>query len=378
MKKACVIAHYGEDYFAYREQFLSYLKNELNIDGIGVVPEDDYSNKRIDSQFKTYSYKYQRNWKFLFYIIIVISRFKQIFKRENPDLVFTYKFFPNLIGVPIAKRSRVSVVAATIAGIGFLENRDSSLLIKILFKIYVKSLNNADYVIIQNRDDFEMFKKYLIRPKFILTNGSGVDKSRFENIETNEVEFIKRNSLPTNKKFIVFCSRIVRSKGIFELIKGYKMASEKSILKYNLIIAGWFDEAGIEEEVKKEINEIKGIHLLGYQKDVVSLIDLASCVILPSYYPEGVPRSLTESLAMGKPIITTNHKGCRETCIDGENGYLIEPKSAIDIRETILKFNSLNDLEIESMEIKSLELFDQKFDQKVVFETIVKSMNLMK
>lgn len=372
-KKVGLIAHYGEDYVGYRENFLRYL-SEKGYSCFGIVPDDNYKEKVLQSPFKIYLYKYQRNWKFIFSVAKVAEQFKSYFKTERPDILFTYKFFPNIIGVLTGKKMKIDKVAATIAGIGFLENREKSLFIKLIFSAYMKILNKADYVITQNHDDQILLEKHLNHPKIILTHGSGVNPKNFSNLKIDDQTFYKLNYLSPDKKYIVFCSRIVKEKGILELINGFRNLGED--FGYDLIIAGWFDNKGLEEKVKNLIINHPKIHLLGYQRDVVSLLNIATVIILPSYYPEGVPRSLTESLALSKPIITTNHKGCKETCRDGYNGFLIEPRSQESLKTALLKFNQLTEDEILNFGVHSKRLFDEKFDEMIVFDTIAREMSL--
>lgn len=282
---------------------------------------------------------------------------------------------PNLIGILAARIRGVKKIVGTLAGIGFMNKKDESLFIRILFKIYCYVLNKADFVIFQNSEDLEMLKKSLPRPKLVLSNGSGVDKNRF-NHSTNNHDFLEKNGLSHHKEYLLFSTRIVSDKGIFELINAYKKASEKEPMKYDLLIAGWFDEKGLKNKVMSLIEQTNGIFWMGYQKNVSSLLSISSCIILPSYYPEGIPRSLTEAMAMKKPIITTNFKGCKETCVNDHNGLIVEPKSSDSLFQAMIKFNQLSESRIKKMGESSHKLFLEKFEQNVVFQSISKSISI--
>src|SRR5690606_9194457 len=224
----------------------------------------------------------------------------------------------------------------------------------------------ADYVVTQNTEDLELLKKHLSKPQLILTHGSGVNSEKMTTSTEDKVDFIFQNNLDFKKKYITFCSRIVKEKGILELVEAYNQTS----LDYELIIAGWFDEKGLEEEVLNKIKDNPKIHYLGYQKNVSNLLSISDIIILPSYYPEGVPRSLIEALAWSKIIITTNHKGCKETCIDGENGYLVEPRSIISLINVFQKLNEQDNDSLTTFRHRSRKLFDEKFDREIVYNTI--------
>jgi glycosyltransferase involved in cell wall biosynthesis len=364
--KICLIAHYGEDYLDYRLSFLKYLR-KFGRDSFAIVPRDVYFNEINKTEFPVYFYKYSRSWKFFFDIIKTYSFFKKTLIKEKPNLVFTYKFFPNLLGIYVADKVGVKLKVATVAGLGFLENRKKYILIRIVFRIYMKVLTKADYIIVQNRDDKILFEKYHSINKVVLTNGSGVNKDMFLNIDHLPSDFKHKDLREIN---FLFCSRIIKEKGILELIDAFKsLLSQKQNLR--LTIAGWFDNKNIEKKVLESIKGCEAISFLGYAKDVQKIILQSDCVVLPSYYPEGVPRSLTESLALSRPVITTNHKGCKETCIDGVNGYLVKPRDVSDLQEKLLSFVNLNKKEIDNMKSASLELFNNKFEEKKVFKTIV-------
>ncbi|RFZ95369.1 glycosyltransferase family 1 protein [Mucilaginibacter conchicola] len=366
VKKVGLIAHYGEDYISYRINFLNYLKSLGVEECFGIVPKDKHAEEVLKTPYPVFFYEYSRSWKFVADIFRTYKRFKNIISTEKPDLVFTYKFFPNLLGVYVAKKLKVKTVVATVAGLGFLDKQNSSFLINKIFKAYLSILKRADFIVVQNSDDLVLLQQFINPDKVILTNGSGVNKDKFIQLETPDRS---KWNLSTGKKYFLFCSRIVKEKGILELIDAFKNIENKHP-EAVLLIAGWFDSKGIEEEVNARIKNSPSIQYIGYQKNVKEIVQLSDCVVLPSYYPEGVPRSLTESLALSKPIITTDHKGCKETCIDTVNGYLVKPGSVTDLQQKLELFLSLSDEQVKNMQQNSLNLFNDKFEQGRVFKTI--------
>ncbi|MCH7401714.1 glycosyltransferase [Belliella kenyensis] len=367
--KIGLIAHYGEDYYKSRHDFVSYLEEKGN-KCFAFVPEDDYKVKIDKLTSDVFYYKYSRNWKFVFSLISVFKLFTRKFKEEQPEIVFTYKFFPNLVGILAAKSAQVPNIIATIAGIGFLENYRKNPFIWFVFKLYMIVLDKANIVIAQNKEDLNLLKKNLQKAKVIMTHGSGVNAVNFVNKNDFLDDFLMKNNLSKEKKYIGFCSRIVKEKGIIELVKAFNSVDSS----YDLLIAGWFDETKIEVAV---LNLIKGnpkIHYLGYQENVSEFLEVTEFIVLPSYYPEGVPRSLIEALSLSKAIITTDHKGCKETCIDNLNGFLVRPKSIEDLKNTFLKIEELSDVKLNSFKENSLKLFLEKFDREIVYKTIWESI----
>jgi len=368
--KIGLIAHYGEDYYKSRVDFLDFLDKKGN-ETYALVPNDAYKSNIDALNNKVYYYSYSRSWRFIFSVFSTYLFFVKKIKEENTDVIFTYKFFPNIVGILAARRAKVSKIIATIAGVGFLEKREDSLLIKFIFWIYMWVLNKATVVVAQNIDDFNLLKEYLTDSKVILTNGSGVNPDNFKNGRYYNYSFLKKNKLSSEKKYITFCSRIVKEKGVVELIKAYN----KVDINYELLIAGWFDEKSLESEALSLMNSNPRIHYLGYQKNVEELLSISDIVLLPSYYPEGVPRSLIEALSLGKVIITTNHKGCRETCIDQRNGFLVEPRSVDSLVEVFNKIDLLSQVELDSFRKNSIMLFNEKFHRDVVYNTIRDAIN---
>lgn len=370
IKKILLITNFGEDFFSYRVNFLHYLQ-KLGYDTIAVVPNDKFKTEIKKLGMQIYFYNYKQSILALFYVINNVILFKKILRKEKPSVIFTYKFFPNLIGIYVASKLKINKIICTIAGLGFLDKFDKSIIISVIFKIYIFVLNKANYIIVQNSDDKKIIEKYIDKTKLLLTNGSGVNRLNF--IVEDGAYSRESFDLRENYIYFLFCSRIIKEKGIFELIEAFNYIS-KIETKIGLLIAGWFNDKKTEAKIFNKIKANDRILFFGYQKDVKALISLSDCIILPSYYGEGIPRSLIESLALSKPIITTNHKGCRETCIDGENGFLVNIKDINDIEEKMLKFIRLDDKKKQEMSRISYNLFEKKFEQSVVFKKITDSV----
>ncbi len=157
--------------------------------------------------------------------------------------------------------------------------------------------------------------------------------------------------------------RVLFDKGYQELID----ASKSIKLAYPDVKFEWLGEIDdsypeyvpLERVLADEKDGIINYH--GFSNDVISYIKKADCIILPSYH-EGMSRTLMESLAMSKPIITTNISGCRETVDDGENGFLCEARSSDSLTAAIKKFLNLSVEEREKMCRKSREKAEKQFD----------------
>ena len=146
---------------------------------------------------------------------------------------------------------------------------------------------------------------------FSLIPGSGID---LEFYKPYKVKF-------QDKPIVLFASRLLKSKGIFEFVR-----AAEEVRNAEFQIAGKFDNGNddcIKPEVIKKLSKDGFITYLGMRKDMVQLINSASIVVLPSFYGEGVPKILIEAAGCGKPIITTDHPGCRDAVKNNISGILI-------------------------------------------------------
>jgi glycosyltransferase involved in cell wall biosynthesis len=145
-----------------------------------------------------------------------------------------------------------------------------------------------------------------------------------------------------HKKVFTFVGRLLYDKGIREFVEAAKIVGENRN-DVEFIIVGEIDEnnpATIDKEELIQWIEDESIKYLGFVIDIRKVIASADCIVLPSYR-EAIARTITEGMAMGKPIITSQTAGCREAVADGENGYLVEIKNSKALADTFLKFMSL-------------------------------------
>jgi glycosyltransferase involved in cell wall biosynthesis len=115
------------------------------------------------------------------------------------------------------------------------------------------------------------------------------------------------------------------------------------------------------------------IEYLGTSDEVARHIAAADCVVLPSYR-EGTPKTLLEAAAMGKPLITTNVPGCKETVVDGHNGYLCEVRNAGDLADKMIRLYELPDDQLEQMGQASRRLAEEKFDERYVINKYLEAI----
>ncbi|MFN3505784.1 MAG: glycosyltransferase family 4 protein, partial [Caldimicrobium sp.] len=233
---------------------------------------------------------------------------------------------------------------STITGLGYVFIKES-LLTKLIKFIYKIALGKNQRIVFQNNEDRDLFIKNSLvnKNQTVVIRGSGVDIKYFSPDFCQEV---KKDSF-----IFLMVSRLLWDKGLREFVEAGKDLKKLYDDKVKLWLLGPLDKgnpsAVSEEELKKWVDE-GIIKYLGIAEDVRPYLCQADCVVLPSYR-EGIPRSLLEAMAMEKPIITTDSPGCREVCIDGENGFLVKPRDLESLVEAMKHM-------VEMEESKRLEI----------------------
>ena len=297
-----------------------------------------------------------------------LKALKCVIKELRPDLVFGYTIKPVIYGSIAAKACGVSKIYAMVTGLGrvYASSGFKAKLVRVITKIlYRYAFSACESVIFQNEDDRKtlVFERYLPYEKTCVVNGSGVNMNRFE----------KRN-LPKEAVFLMV-SRIIREKGVIE----YCEAAHKVKKIYphaRFILLGGLDAsigALKKEDIQQYIDD-GSIEYSGEVKDPISYYHNCSVFVLPSYYREGLPRTILEAMSCGRPVITTDWPGCREPIINGINGYLVPIKDSVALASAMKLF--IDDSKIANkMGEAAYEMCKEKYAVEIVNEqmrTIIK------
>ena len=293
-------------------------------------------------------------------------------KREKSDVVHSFTHKPAIYGTVAAWLSGVSGIFVTITGLGTLFIRDDAgikFLRWLLLIQYRIALKFASTVFFQNPDDMEYFlsRKIVDPDKAVLTFGSGLDLNEYP---LPLPVIVKQAKLKlgvelgmdlTERKVVLFPARGVPEKGFFEFYEAARLLNQKEPDRFVFIHLGLVDVASTRTISKEGIDEFAagcGVHYLGYKDNIQDYMTAADIVALPSYR-EGTPRSLLEALALGKVIVASDAPGCRETVIDGWNGFLCKVGDAQSLAEKLLAVD--RDL-IDMSVTRSRELCESKYD----------------
>ncbi len=256
---------------------------------------------------------------------------KKAIKEIQPDIVFGYNIKPVIYGSIAAKSCKVPRIYAMVTGLGRvygaggLKNKVLRLITKTLYK---KAFKACDKVIFQNGDDVEYLVSngYLPKEKTTIVNGSGVNLERF-----------KKSEIPDKPVFLMV-GRIIKEKGVLEFCEAAREL-KKVHPEVKCILLGGFDSsigALKPEDIQAYIDE-GSIEHPGEVKDPIAFYAKASVFVLPSFYREGLPRTILEALACGRPVITTDWTGCRVAIDDGVNGFLVPIKDSKALAEKMIE-----------------------------------------
>lgn len=301
---------------------------------------------------------------------------KQTLHRIRPDIVLSYTFKPAVYGSLAARMVWVGEkkrVYAMITGLGYAFTEEpAGLKRRILFNVakgmYRSGINACDGVIFQNPDDETFFRKLGViadRVATTVVNGSGVDLDHYAVAP-----------LPQGPVFLCL-SRLLRSKGVAlfaEAAARLKARHPGAVFR----LAGPLESGG-DAVTPDEIARWRrdgALEVLDPVEDVRPLLAGAGVYVLPSHYREGVPRSILEAMSMGRAIVTTDAPGCRETVEPGRNGFLVPPRDADALAETMERF-ILDPALAPAMGAASRAMAEARFDVNRVNDAILSFMGLL-
>ena len=299
-------------------------------------------------------------------------RLLAILRQRQPDVVLLYQIKAVLLGPLLAKLARTPHVVALVNGLGAVFDTTgfgATWKARVARRAYSLSLRFVDRVVFQNPDDPALLEQLGILSKTALRTivpGSGVDVTKFV------------PAPPSSDVVFTLVSRILVSKGIRDFARAAQSVRSK-YPKTRFRLVGQLESATHPDAIRND--EIERwveeglIDYLGFTDDIRSVLASSTVFVLPSYYREGIPRTNLEALAMGLPIITTDSVGCRETVVDGANGFLVLPKDASMLAERMSRYVDDPALAVRHG-AASRALAEQRFDVRHVNELMLDALQL--
>ncbi|MGJ7460576.1 glycosyltransferase family 4 protein [Halomonas sp. MA07-2] len=319
----------------------------------------------------THSISMQRTGLNPFHDLMAMRDLYRLFREVKPDAVLGYTIKPVIYGTLSAWLARVPNRFALITGLGYAFTGRSTgkraYVQKLVRHLYSQALSKTHLVFFQNPDDQALFHEMGLLSGSVVSkvvNGSGIDTAHFQT-----------SPAPSSSTVFLLIARLLGDKGVREYVQAAK-AVRKTHPQAEFRLVGDIDDNpdSIHQEELDTWIASGDVNYLGWLDDVRPAIYDASVYVLPSYR-EGTPRTVLEAMAIGRPIITTDAPGCRETVVDGENGYLVPIKAVDELSQAMLRLIDEPSL-IPRMGQRSREIAEDKYDVHKVNEVMLKSMGI--
>jgi glycosyltransferase involved in cell wall biosynthesis len=317
------------------------------------------------------SYYLQRTGLNPFNDLKTIFNIKKIIQEHNIDLVYPYTVKPVIYGSIAANMNKTPVISL-ITGLGFaftgltFKARTLQRLNEFLYKL---SIRKNKIIIFQNSDDYQLFldRKIISKNhKIGFVSGSGVNLEQFKTrVNENSTDVIS----------FIIVARLIKEKGIALFIDAAQTLKAKyPKAEFHIIGAPENSPSAVKLEKLNMLHDEGIIIYHGLQHNIPEHLFKRDIFVLPTYYREGVPRSILEALSVGMPVITTNTPGCKETVINGKNGFLIKPQ---DLDELInaMEYFLVNKEKIKEMGINSRNYAKERFDVNLINKNLLDMIN---
>lgn len=324
----------------------------------------------------TIDYRFSRAGLNPFSDISNTFKLAKILKEIRPNLVFSYFAKPVIFGTFAAVLAGVKRRVGMLEGLGYVFTDTPSgvgfklrLLRQVQALLYRLSFPFLERIIFLNPDDpVDLVEKYSIKVKKVDVLGA---------IGLNLQDYPYSPAPSKSPISFLFIGRLLAEKGVNEYVAAARLV-KKRYPQTRFVMLGGLDEenpGGLSAATLKRLVEDGLVIHPGHVSNVVNWITESDVFVLPSYYREGVPRSTQEAMAVGRAVITTDVPGCRETVIDGVNGFLVPPWSAQKLAEKMI-FLIEHPEYLEKMGQESYRIAQEKFDAQEVNQRLLNLLDI--
>ncbi len=284
----------------------------------------------------------------------LLNTYKRIIKSTHPDIVFTFTIKMNLYG-GLASRKYHIPFSPMITGLGELEKKGK--LRAVLLSLHKMVMPYAECVIFQNADNRRFFDDNGIKYKSsIIVPGSGINLEKFKYVEYPR----------SDRENFVFLGRLIEAKGIEQYFVAAEVLSSDKMVFH---AAGPVDEC-YKERLESLVKKGKLIYH-GVLSDTRAYLSSSSCLVLPTFHPEGLSNVILEAFAVGRPVIATDRTGCRELVIDDDNGFFCREKDPDNLISVIKRMAFLTRDERERMGRNGRSFVEKYYDRQIVVKAYI-------
>lgn len=367
-----LIAGFAESILVFRGPLIRALMASgytVHVAAPGLAAESEIGRVLADMGIVAHDIRLRRSGVNPIEDVGTLLQLKSLMKEIRPDVALGYTIKPVIYGAFAARLAGVPRFYALITGLGhaFMSGGARGPLRRLVQGLYAAALRHTKLVFFQNPDDEALFRSIPIldrRTPSQVVHGSGVD-----------IAMYGETRIPEGTPSFLLIARLLGDKGVREYVAAArKVRASHPDVRFALV--GWIDEnpsAISQQELDGWIAD-GTIDFMGRLSDVRPAIAQSSVYVLPSYR-EGTPRTVLEAMAMGRPVITTDAPGCRETVQHGVNGYLVPVRAVDELAAAMLQFVRNPEL-VQSMGRASRRLAQEKYDVHKVNEVMLRSMGI--
>ncbi len=357
MKKIILFSNTSWSLYNFRKNLIcEFIKKKFKV--FIISNRDETTKKLIKIGCNFHHIKMQRRGDKIFTEIFTLINIYKIINQIKPDILLNFTIKPIIYGSLISRSLNIKTLN-TLDGLGasFEISKFKKLILKFLIKQSQKKVKCFFFV---NSSDLNFFikKKIISKDRTKLINGTGIDLNHFK---------YKKN-LFKKKVIFLLIARLLYSKGILDYLNSASLISNKFKNKCLFYVAGKIDKNFTDSiplfELKKYTKN-SNIKIFYNVTNIKKLINKSNCVVLPTNYNEGLPRSLLEAASIGRPIITTNVSGCKRIAKNNYNALIYDKKRPHDLNNCIIKFILMKKNKKKNMSLNSYK-FAKKFDEKKI------------
>lgn len=359
--KVAVISNQAQSMLNFRVPLMVEMR-ELGHEVLAFAPDFDTESRAVLAKIgvEPVDFMLSRSSINPFKEVATIFELRRLLRWHQPDVSFSYFIKPVIYGTIAAWLAGVPRRFGLIEGLGYAftdnpnQNRRRSLAKSIISLLVRLATSLMDRLIFLNSDDHQEFldRGIVSKQKGIVVGAIGVD------LEQWPVE-----PLPSFDTTFILVARLLRDKGIEEYINAARLLRPDHPKARFLLLGGLDDNPAAFSRAEIEAWVAEGLIEWPGHVAVKPWLALAGVFVLPSYR-EGLPRSTQEAMAMGRPVITTNVPGCRETVVEGRNGFLVPPRDSLALADAMRSFIEAPEI-IASMGAESRKIAEERFDIRV-------------
>jgi len=360
------------DWYLYNFRLTTALRlRSLGVDTVMISPPGDFGGRFSEHGIRWLTLPMDRASLNPLRETVVLRRLVQLLKEERPDLLHNFTVKCAVYGALAARAAAVPAVVNAVAGMGYVFTSDhpkARVLRPVVSELMRRTLGGGNSrIILQNPDDADAFTSLRLASaeKVRLIRSSGVDTQRFHPAD--------RDAMAGRPLRVILAARLLWEKGIREYVDAAMLLRQQG-RNIEVLLAGTPDSGNpgsVRREEVERWHQEGVLQWLGHVDDMPALLRGVDVMALPSYYREGVPKSLIEGAACGLALVTTGLPGCREVVTEhGVDGLRVEPRSASSLADALAQLDDDRAL-LRRLGARAREQVLQHFDERLVIQRTI-------